>query len=479
MNNQSINVNKFIIISYLLLNLFCAPTKLNSTCDPESKSFVITALLEFGSNDGSFLCPIFSGLSPLRFHYGTDFLIIQQNETINPITPFSTEPIVHCESNPTLPQGLILDESNCTISGTSLVGIDSTKYHITAKSSNKQTTIPLVIKSLFIPKFAYVANIGSNLINSYTINANSGVLNNTGFVAAGGGPESMAISPNQRFLTVANRNTNNLSQFSINQTNGNLTLVETVPSGGNTPISISYHPKKDLLYVGNSNNYSTFSVNSLTGNLLLVNTLAHSNASGSIIVEPFGNFFYRSNYNGNSIESFPIDINTGFLSQNPIQSIGSGFRPRRLAFHTNGNTLYVAYETHSSISTYQIDSNTGFMSSIFPEMPSTGVVTGSIVTDPKGRFFYIANRDTNTISMFATNPVTGELFPLSPTTIATGTEPLGITVDPSGKFLYNTNIAIATAGIFTINQSNGLLTPNGNVGTSTSPAVILTSGTNP
>lgn len=463
----------------MILNLFCAPTKLNSTCDPESKSFAITALLEFGSNDGSFLCPIFSGLSPLRFHYGTDFLIIQQNETINPITPFSSEPIVHCESNPTLPQGLILAESNCTISGTSLIGIDSTKYFITAKSSNKQTTIPLVIKSLFIPKYAYVANVGSNLINSYSINANTGVLNNTGFVAAGGGPESMAISPNQRFLTVANRNTNNLSQFSINQTNGNLTLVETVPSGGSTPVSIVYHPKKDLLYVSNSYNYSTFSVNPLTGNLLLVNTVAHTDASSGIIVEPFGNFLYRANYSGNAIESYPIDSSTGFLSQNPIQSIGSGFRPRRLAFHANGRTLYVAYDTDSNLSTYQIDSNTGFMSSVFPLIPTTGNVSGAITTDPTGRFLYMANRDTNVISMFATSPETGELFPFSPTTIPTGTGPLGITVDPSGKFLYNTNINSDTAGIFTINQSNGILTSNGTVGTSTSPAVILTSGTNP
>ncbi|MGE8723020.1 beta-propeller fold lactonase family protein [Leptospira terpstrae] len=55
------------------------------------------------------------------------------------------------------------------------------------------------------------------------MNAVTGSLGGGGFVGAGGGPESMAISPNQKYLTVANRNTNNLSQFTINQSNGNLT----------------------------------------------------------------------------------------------------------------------------------------------------------------------------------------------------------------------------------------------------------------
>lgn len=477
--------NQFNILSLLLSIYFlyftiqCKPAKLNVACDPESESFVLSALLEFGSTDGSYFCPIFSGLNPLRMDYGTDFLVIRQGEPIVTLKPFVSEPIDHCESSPSMPLGLVLDESNCSISGTPLAGLNSTKFMITASNRTKQTTFPLVIKSLFIPKFAFVANIGSGLINSYTINATTGTLNAGGFVAAGGGPESMAISSDQKYLTVANRNTNNLSHFSINPINGNLTIVGTVPSGGNTPVSVVYHPSKNLFYVSNADNFATFSVNPLTGNLTLENTIPKAHASGSAIVDPLGNFLYDTFYNGNLIESYRIDSATGFLSPNPIQAIPSDNRPKKLAFHANGKTLYVIYDTNNNISTYQVDTNTGIMSSVFPLTPSTGVVSGSIASDPLGRFLYMTNRDSNTISLFSTIPLSGELRPLSPNSVATATEPLGITVDPSGKFLYNTNMVDSTVGIFIINQSNGSLTLNGTVGTSNNPAVILTSGTNP
>ncbi|TGM61489.1 lactonase family protein [Leptospira vanthielii] len=479
MKNQINIVNLFLITTSLFLHLQCAPAKLNSTCDPESESFAMTALLEFGSTDGSFLCPILSGFSPLRLDYGTDFFVMRQEETIGILKPVSSEPITHCESSPSLPLGIVLDESNCALSGTPLVGMNATKFMITAKSQHKQITIPLVIKSLFIPKFAFVANIGSGLINSYTINATSGVLGAGGFVAAGGGPESMALSTNQKYLTVANRNTNDLSQFSINPLNGNLTIVETISSGGTIPIAVVYHPSKDLLYIRNSDNIATFSVSPQTGDLTLINTTSNVPDSSGIAMDPLGNFLYVASFNANLINSFGIDPVTGFLNPNPIHSIPSGSRPRRMVTHANGKTMYVAYENSSNISTFQIDVNTGSMSSIFPDTPSTGVVSGAIVSDPVGKFVYMANRDTNTISMYATSSTNGELIPMSPNTVATGNGPLGIDVDPSGKFLYNTNMTDSTAGIFTINQANGNLSPNGSIGTSTSPAVIVTAGSNP
>lgn len=480
MKNQFNIENIFLITISLFLYLQCAPAKLNSPCDPESESFAITAFLEFASSDESFLCPILSGFNPLRLDYGTDFFVMRQEEEIGILKPISSEPITHCESSPSLPLGIVLDESNCALSGTPLVGMNATKFMITARSRHKQITIPLVIKSLFTPKFAFVANYGSGLINSYTINSTSGVLGAGGFVAAGGGPESMALSTNQKFLTVANRNTNNLSQFSINPVNGNLTIVETISSGGTIPIAVVYHPTKDLLYIRNSGNIATFSLNPQTGDLTLVNTIITNVLDSSgIVMDPLGNFLYVASFNANVINSYGIDPISGFLSANLIQSIPTGIRPRRLVTHANGKTMYVAYDTGSNISTYQIDVNTGFMRSIFPDTPSTGVVSGAIVSDPVGKFVYLANRDTNIISMYATSPLSGELIPMSPSGVATGTDPLGIAVDPSGKFLYNTNMTDSTAGIFSINQTNGSLTPNGSIGTSTNPATIVTAGTNP
>lgn len=466
-------------IHFLLVSFQCSPTKLNSTCDPESESFVKTALLEFGSNDGFFLCPLFSGLNPLRLRYGSEFLVVRQNEPIGQMVPFVSESIDHCESSPSLPAGVILNESNCTISGTPIFGMNSTKYWITARNQNKQTTIPLVIKSLYAPKFAYVANTTSGLVNTYSINANSGVLTSTGFLAAGGGPEAMAISPDQKFLTVPNRSSNNISQFSINPTNGNLTLVETIASGGISPLAITYHPNKNILYIRNAVNVTTFLVNVATGNLTLINTMPTSSGASSIAIDPFGNFLYVPNYNGRMIDSYRVDQSTGMPDPNVVQSVTSGINPRNLEILSNGKTLYVVNDVDNNISTYQLDSNTGFMNLVSPATSPVGLNSRALVSDPTGKFLYMTNQGSDFVSIYAVDPVNGGLIPAATNLMGTGDGPSAITTDSSGKFLYVTNFFSNTVDMFRINEVDGSLVSNGNVGTSSLPGAIVTAGTNP
>ncbi|TGL45631.1 lactonase family protein [Leptospira perdikensis] len=439
----------------------------------------MTALLEFGSDDGLFLCPLFSGLSPLRLRYNTDFLVIRQNESIGQMKPFVSEPIEHCQSSPSLPTGLVLNESNCTISGTPLFGMNSTKYWITASNRNKQTTIPLIIKSLYFPKYAYVVNTTTGIVNLYSINANSGVLTSNGSIAAGGGPESMAISPDQKFLTVVNRSSNDLSQFSINPTNGNLTLVETIASGGFSPLAITYHPSKNILYIRNSVNVTTFLVHSVTGNLTLINTMPASTGASSIAIDPFGNFLYVPNYNGKVIDSYRVDQTTGIPNPNVIQSIVSGAYPRNLEILSNGKTLYVVNDIDNNILTYQLDPNTGFMNLILPATNPMGLNSRALASDPTGRFLYMTNQGSDFVSIYSVDPVSGTLSPGSTNLMGTGDGPSAITTDSSGKFLYVTNFFSNTVDMFRINEVDGSLVSSGNVGTSTLPGAIVTAGINP
>lgn len=481
----SVVQNKLIIVyllfSFLILFLIfqCAPARLNGTCDPESPSFAMSAVLEFASDDGQYLCPLFAGFAPLRLNYSSDFLVVRQNETLTPIIPFSSEPIEHCQSKPSLPIGLNLDESNCVISGTPLYGMNSTKYSITANSRSKQTTISIIIKSLFIPKFAYVVNTNSGLVNSYSVNASSGVLNATGFVAAGGGPESLAVSPSQKYLTVPNRNSNDITQFSINQINGNLTSLGNIASGGNSPSSLVYHPYKDIVYIRNFENVNTFVVNQATGTLSSVYTMAVNTGASSLMIDPLGNYLYVLNYGGRSIDVYHIDPTTGLPNPTVIQSIGTGAFPRSLEILANGKNLYLVNDSDNNISSYRINPDNGMLESLGSATAAIGINAKDITVDPTGKYIYITYQGSDLVSMYRVDPINGGLSQGPTYLVNQGDAPNGISADTSGKFLYVTNINSNTVDMFRINLSDGNLTSNGNVGTSTLPSAIVTSGSNP
>ncbi|EMY62424.1 lactonase family protein [Leptospira terpstrae] len=479
MKNQFYVVKLFFSFFLWFLNHQCAPTKLNGPCDPKSESFLLSALLEFGSTDETYLCPIFSGLNPLRVDYGTDFLVFRQGEPIVNLNPYTSEPIEHCESTPALPQGVNLNESTCAISGIPIVGMNSTKYFIFAKSRSKQTTIPLVIKSLFASKFVFV---GSELgpINSYTINQTSGALNAGANIA--GGVTEMEISPNQKYLTITSFSTNTITQLSINPTNGNLTLVGSLPSGG-TPISIAYHPTKELLYLRNDFSITTFSVDLSSGDLNLIDSLpmSYTGLKSKIEVEPFGNYLYSINSNGNMIDTYRVDPISGLLNGNPIQSISTVYKPNEFVNSATGKSIYTVNSLDNNVSIFQIDTSSGILNTYYLPSPTTGVGLNSIVGDPTGRFVYGTNTDSETVAKFGTNPVNGDLYSLLPFTTSTGalTRPMGIATDTQGRFLYITNFQANNVGIYLINQNDGSLIPNGTVGSTNFPTDIVTAGVNP
>src|SRR5260370_978231 len=65
----------------------------------------------------------------------------------------------------------------------------------------------------FLPRFAYVANAGSNDVSMYTINASTGALTAIapGTIAAGRFPNAVAVDPSGRFAYVANFNFNGIA----------------------------------------------------------------------------------------------------------------------------------------------------------------------------------------------------------------------------------------------------------------------------
>ncbi len=128
-------------------------------------------------------------------------------------------------------------------------------------------------------KWIYEINELSGTIEEFSLDITSGKLNylqtysilkNSSDVAAAA---DIHIAPNGKFLYATNRDPENLiAIYSIDQQNGNLTLLGTVSSGGKTPRNFAIDPSGSFLLVANqnSNNILIFSIDKTSGMLTQV-----------------------------------------------------------------------------------------------------------------------------------------------------------------------------------------------------------------
>ncbi len=76
---------------------------------------------------------------------------------------------------------------------------------------------------------AFVSNLATGTVASFTRNTTTGVLKRTAITAAGAksGPKGLAISSGAGFLYVANKADDNIYEYAVNQSNGVLTPLST------------------------------------------------------------------------------------------------------------------------------------------------------------------------------------------------------------------------------------------------------------
>jgi len=89
-------------------------------------------------------------------------------------------------------------------------------------------------------KFAYVANLGSNNVSAFAINANTGALTAVGLpVDTITGPISVTVDLSGSFAYVASDISDTISTFAINATTGALTAVGAPVAAGSGPTSVA------------------------------------------------------------------------------------------------------------------------------------------------------------------------------------------------------------------------------------------------
>jgi len=175
-------------------------------------------------------------------------------------------------------------------------------------------------------KFLYVADLGTDKLYTYQFKSGDGKLipatTAETQVAPGAGPRHFTFHPNGKFLYLAEELTSTVSVFSINKSTGTLTLVaDTIPSlpvtfsARNTSADIHTDPKGTFLYVSNRgfNGITIYSILP-SGKLKFVGTQGTGKTPRNFMIDPKGEFLFVANQDSDTITLFRITPKTGRLT---------------------------------------------------------------------------------------------------------------------------------------------------------------------
>ena len=216
-------------------------------------------------------------------------------------------------------------------------------------------------------------------ISTYSINPTTGALTSTtgGINGTGinGTPEffnSVALDPSRKFAYAADGGafpagsfggSSSVSMYAINSTTGALTTIGTI-AAGTGPDSVAVDPAGKFAYVTNfgSNDVSMYTIDATTGALTTIGTIAAGTGPDSVAVDPAGKFAYVADSSSSEVSMYTIDGTTGALTS--IGTITAGSTPTSIAIHPSGKFAYVADSSSSEVSMYTIDTTTGVLTLI-------------------------------------------------------------------------------------------------------------------
>jgi 6-phosphogluconolactonase len=347
-------------------------------------------------------------------------------------------------------------------------------------------------------------------IHLFTVDRTTGGLTARGVVELGTSPSCLALDAAGTCLYSANETDRvgetkegTVSAFAVNPADGQLTLLNTVPSGGAGPTFVSVHPNGKFVLVAN---YSGGSVAVLpigpdgrlgpaTDIKPGVGTIGPRKAANAppgsfafsghdrthahmIQADPSGRFVLHADLGLDQIFVWKFDDLKGMLTPNnpPAVSLPAGDGPRHFFFHPNGRWCYSLQEEGSNIVLLDFDAAQGRLasrqtiSSLPPGFAGSNFCS-EILVSADGRFVYAGNRLHDSIGIFSIGG-NGELSFVDDQW-SRGDYPRSFAFDPSGRFLYSCNQRADNVAVFSADRATGRLTFTGQYTPVGNPSIIV------
>jgi len=325
-------------------------------------------------------------------------------------------------------------------------------------------------------------------------------------------PSWLALSPDQRFLYSANEianfnggSTGSVTAYAIDKSNGHLTSIGTVTSGGAGPAHVSVDPRGRYVFVANYGAGSVAvlpvradgSLGTPTDVVDDVNacspacrvgpgragkaprgsfaTSGHDAPHAHMVQpDPSGDVIVANDLGLDRTIVWALDRATGKLTVRHTAPSSPGGGPWHFVFHPNGRWFYSLNEEASTIALMRYDA--GRLSlidevSTLPHGFAGTNFTSEIAIAPDGRIVYAANRLHDTIAIFLVGS-DGRLRYVSETSTR-GDYPRSFAIDPAGRFLYVCNHRSDSVTVYAIGDHGRTLTFTGDYVAVGSPACIV------
>ncbi len=315
-----------------------------------------------------------------------------------------------------------------------------------------------------------------------------------GILQSGTSPSCLAANRNGTRLYSANETDGvgplkegTVSAYAIDQADGKLKRLNTVPAGSAGPTYVSLHQSGRFLFVANYFGGSVAVLPILAdGRLGKTTDVKHDTGKlgptkathappGSFAIsghdrthahmiksDPSGRFVIHVDLGTDQIIVWKFDAQRGTLSpaDTPRVNLPPGDGPRHFDFHPNGRWFYSIQEEGSTVTLFDYDPRTGRLASRQTVSTLPRKFTGSnfcseILVSHNGRFLYAGNRLHDSIAIFAigqngTLDYLGEEW-------TRGNYPRSFSFDPSGRHLYCCNQRSDNVTAFRVDADTGKL----------------------
>jgi 6-phosphogluconolactonase len=284
----------------------------------------------------------------------------------------------------------------------------------------------------------------------------------TGGAGTGGGLGNQgALVLDGRRLFAVNPGSDSISSFRVS--GHGLELLDTDPSGGGQPISLTVHD--GLLYVLNAGGTGDISGHRISsdGTLSpLVGSTRPLSGAGTgpaqVSFDPRGETLVVTEKNTNLIDTYEVDGHTG-LASGPNPQASAGATPFGFAFDRRGHLIvseaFGGAPDQSAVSSYAVED--GMIDAISPSVATTETAACWIVVTENGRFAYTSNTGSGSISGYRLSH-DGRLTLLDADgqTGLTGPGPIDMALTGNSRFLYSLNSGDGTISGFRVKADGGL-----------------------
>jgi len=278
-----------------------------------------------------------------------------------------------------------------------------------------------------------------------------------------GSQGAVALSDDGRFLFAVNAASNSITSFTVDGTS--LTRVNTIPSGGTLPISLTTHGS--LVYVlnaGGTENITGFSVDANGGLTVLPGSSRPLSGTGvgpaQVGFDPSGSSLVVTEKNTNRIDVFAVG--SGGYASGPVVNPSAGQTPFGFAFNQHGvlivSEAFGGGADASAVSSYTLGSN-GALSVVSASVPTTETSACWIAVTNNGKFAYAANTGSASVTGYRVDKASLSILDGAGKTGNTGNTPIDAAVSRNSQFLYTLTSGSHEITAFSVRQNDGSLSP--------------------